>query len=117
MFFHCGIKLFDYFCGQYSIFITVDTNEIINTLQRIKPYLQREYAVKTVGLFGSYAAGTYTDSSDVDVMVDFERPVGVEFIDLSQVLEKELNKKVDLVSLKGVKDKYLKEIEKDIVYV
>ena len=95
----------------------MDTNEIIGKLQRIKPYLQREYAVKTVGLFGSFAAGTYTDSSDVDIMVEFERPVGMEFIDLSYLLEKELNRKVDLVSLKGVKDKYLKEIEKDIVYV
>jgi len=95
----------------------MDTSEIIRKLQHIKPYLQREYAVKTVGLFGSFAAGTYTDSSDVDIMVEFERPVGVEFIDLSYMLEKELNRKVDLVSLKGVKDKYLKEIEKDIVYV
>ena len=95
----------------------MDTNEVISKLQRIKPYLQREYAVKTVGLFGSFAAGDYTDNSDVDIMVDFERPVGVEFIDLSYLLEKELNRKVDLVSLKGIKDKYLKEIEKDIVYV
>ena len=95
----------------------MDTNEIISKLQCIKPHLQREYAVKTVGLFGSFAAGTYTDSSDVDIMVEFERPVGMEFIDLSYLLEKELNRKVDLVSLKGVKDKYLKEIEKDIVYV
>ena len=95
----------------------MDTNEIIGKLQQIKPHLQREYAVKTVGLFGSFALGTYTDSSDVDIMVEFERPVGMEFIDLSYLLEKELNRKVDLVSLKGVKDKYLKEIEKDIVYV
>jgi predicted nucleotidyltransferase len=95
----------------------MDTNEVISKLQRIKPYLQREYAVKTVGLFGSFAAGDYTDNSDVDIMVDFERPVGVEFIDLSYLLEKELNRKVDLVSVKGIKDKYLKEIEKDIVYV
>jgi len=95
----------------------MDTKEIIRKLQRIKPYLQREYAVKTVGLFGSFATGNYTDNSDVDIMVDFERPVGVEFIDLSYLLEKELNRKVDLVSLKGVKAKYFKEIEKEIVYV
>ena len=40
-----------------------------------------------------------------------------EFIDLSYLLEKQLNKKVDVVSLKGLKKKYLKEIEKNIVYV
>jgi len=95
----------------------VDSNEIITKLQQIKPYLQRQYAVKTVGLFGSFADGSYTDNSDVDILVDFERPVGIEFIDLSYLLEKQLNKKVDVVSLKGLKKKYLKEIEKNIVYV
>ena len=95
----------------------MNTNEVISKLQRIKPYLQREYAVKTVGLFGSFSTGNYTDSSDVDILIDFERPVGVEFIDVSCLLEKEFNRKVDVVSLGGIKDKYLKEIEKDIVYV
>jgi hypothetical protein len=95
----------------------MDTNEAISKLQQIKPYLQQKYAVKRVGLFGSMARGTHTAGSDVDILVEFERPVGVEFIDLSYLLEKELNRKVDVVSLKGIKEKYFKEIEKDIVYV
>ena len=95
----------------------MDTNEVIRKLQQLKPQLQHEYAVKTIGLFGSFATGTHTSSSDVDIMLEFEQPVGVEFIDISYLLEKELNRTVDLVSLKGVKDKYLKEIKKDIVYV
>ena len=95
----------------------MDTNEAISKLQQIKPYLQQEYAVKRVGLFGSTARGTHTKNSDVDILVEFERPVGIEFIDLSYLLEKELNSKVDVVSFKGIKDKYFKEIEKDIVYV
>ena len=95
----------------------MDKNEIINKLQQLKPQLQHEYAVKTIGLFGSFATGSYTDSSDVDILLEFEHPVGIEFIDLSYSLEKELNRKVDLVSLKGVKDRYLKEIKKNIIYV
>ena len=95
----------------------MDTNEAISKLQQMKPYLQQEYAVKRMGLFGSTARCAHTDSSDVDILVEFERPVGVEFIDLSYLLEKELNRKVDVVSRKGIKDKYFKEIEKDIVYV
>ena len=83
----------------------------------MKPYLQQEYAVKRMGLFGSMVRGAHTESSDVDILVEFERPVGVEFIDLSYLLERELNRKVDVVSRKGIKDKYFKEIEKDIVYV
>ena len=95
----------------------MDKNEAVSKLQQIKPHLQREYAVSRVGLFGSIARGTHTDNSDVDILVEFERPVGIEFIDLSDLLEKEFNRKVDVVSIKGIKDKYFKEIEKDIVYV
>jgi len=95
----------------------MSTDEVISKLRNIKPYLQREYAVSTVGLFGSFSTGNYTDSSDVDILIDFERPTGVEFIDVSYFLEKEFSRKVDVVSLKGIKEKYFKEIEKDIVYV
>jgi predicted nucleotidyltransferase len=95
----------------------MNTNEAIGKLQRIKPYLQQKFAVKRVGLFGSTARGTHTENSDVDILVEFERPVGIEFIDLSYLLEKELSRKVDVVSRKGIKDKYFKEIEKEIVYV
>ena len=95
----------------------MSTNEVISKLRSIKPYLQREYAVSTVGLFGSFSTGNYTESSDVDILIDFDRPTGIEFIDVSCFLEKEFQRKVDVVSLKGIKEKYFKEIEKDIVYV
>ena len=75
-----------------------------------------EYGITRIGIFGSVARGEQQNESDVDILVEFEKPIGVEFIDLSNILEKEFNRKVDVVSLKGIKYKYLKEIEKDIVY-
>ena len=88
------------------------------TLQKLKPTLVNHYHVDTIGLFGSIVRDDFVpDSSDVDIVVNFTQPVGIEFIDLSYLLEKELNRKVDIVSLKGIKDRYFKEIEKDIVYV
>lgn len=59
----------------------------------------------------------FSPSSDVDIIVDFNRPVGIEFIDLADYIEQRLQKKVDLVSRSGVKDKYFKAIEREIVYV
>jgi len=92
-----------------------DTKKI---LQKLKPSLANLYHVDTIGLFGSIVRDDFVpDSSDVDIVVNFTQPIGIEFIDLSYLLEKELNRKVDIVSLKGIKDKYFKEIEKDIVYV
>ena len=49
--------------------------------------------------------------------MDFSRPVGIEFIDLAEFLEKNIDRKVDLVSLKGIKPKYYDQISKEIIYV
>jgi predicted nucleotidyltransferase len=76
----------------------MNTNEIIAKLQHIKPQLQRDYAVKKVGVFGSFSDGTYTENSDVDILVEFERPVGWRFFKLEKHLEKTLHRKVDLVT-------------------
>ena len=88
------------------------------TLQKLKPTLASFYNVDTIGLFGSIVREDFApDTSDIDIVVNFTQPIGIEFIDLSYLLEKELNRKVDVVSLNGLKEKYFKEIEKDIVYV
>ncbi len=76
-----------------------------------------EYGVSRMAVFGSVARGEETPESDVDVLVEFSRPVGIEFIDLGNMLEKLLGCRVDVVSRAGIKDKYFKEIDRDIVYV
>jgi predicted nucleotidyltransferase len=98
--------------------MTIYLKNTKKTLQKLKPVLASHYYVDTVGLFGSIVRDDFVpDSSDVDIVVNFTQPVGIEFIDLSYFLEKELKRKVDVVSLKGLKEKYFKEIEKEIVYV
>ena len=92
-------------------------HEIVNKLQQVKPYLQQEYAVKTVGLFGSFADGTHTDNSDVDIMVEFERPVGWQFFTLEKYLEKTLNRKIDLVTANAVKEQLKPFIINQVQYI
>ena len=59
----------------------------------------------------------FSSSSDIDIIVDFKQPIGIEFIDLAEFIEGKLQQKVDLVSRNGIKDKYLKAIEREIIYV
>ena len=59
----------------------------------------------------------FSPTSDIDIIVDFDQPIGIEFIDLADFIEQRLQKKVDLVCRRGVKDKYFKAIEREIVYV
>ncbi len=94
------------------------SQQIIELLKKIKPDLTDKYAVRSIGLFGSVVRDDFSFSgSDVDIIVDFSRPVGIEFIDLAEYLESVIKRKVDLVSKNGIKEKYFKQIESQIVYV
>lgn len=82
-----------------------------------KQRLSIKYGLSNLAIFGSYARNQQTDESDLDILVEFDRPIGSEFIDLADELEQLLRVKIDLVSKKGIKDKYLRSIEKELVYV
>lgn len=87
-------------------------------LQRLKPELTSKYCVNSIGLFGSIVRDDFsTSKSDIDIIVDFSKPVGIEFIDLANFLESQIKRKVDLVSRKGIKKNFYKEIEREIIYV
>jgi hypothetical protein len=86
-------------------------------LSLLKPMLEKQYAVSELGLFGSCVRNEQNDQSDIDILVDFKRPIGIEFVDLADLLEKELDLKVDLVSRNGIKPKYFSAIQPEIVYV
>ena len=90
---------------------------IQQTLTQLKPELVRRYHVRSLGLFGSVVRDDFTDSSDIDILVDFSQPIGIEFIDLADFIEERFNKKVDLVSRNGIKEKYFQAIESELLYV
>ena len=94
-----------------------DLTSIKQILTELKPELKRKYFVNSIGLFGSIVRADFTEKSDVDIIVDFSKQVGVEFIDLANYIESKLRKKVDLVSKNGIKPKYFQQIKSEIVYV
>ena len=94
-----------------------ELTSIKRILTQLKPELTEKYFVNSIGLFGSIVRDDFTPRSDVDIIVDFTKPVGVEFIDLANYLESKLSKKIDLVSRNGVKPKYFHQIESEIIYV
>ena len=85
--------------------------------QRYKSTLYNEYSVKSMGIFGSFARNEQSDTSDIDILVEFDKPIGLKFVDLANELEMILNNKVDLVSKNGVKPKLMKYILQDIQHV
>lgn len=91
--------------------------EIKKTLSNHKQRLLNDYPIKSMAIFGSYSRKEQNDSSDLDILVEFSGKIGIRFVDLADDLEKIVGFKVDLVSKRGVKEKYLKSIDSELVYV
>ena len=60
-----------------------DLNTIKHILTQLKPELIAKYHVSSIGLFGSVVRDDFGPSSDVDIIVDFSKPIGIEFIDFN----------------------------------
>ena len=86
-------------------------------LKSLKPELSKRFYVSDIGLFGSITRDDFSDSSDVDIIVDFRKPIGIEFIDLADFLENIIKRKVDLISKNGLRTNFYSRIEKEIQYV
>jgi predicted nucleotidyltransferase len=85
-------------------------------IREYKPILERQYCVKKIGVFGSYARNEQKDNSDIDILVEFYRPVGFQFINLKIFLEEILNKKVDLVTPNALKPQIKEKILREVSY-
>lgn len=91
---------------------------ILEILKDRKPDLQKRYPISELGLFGSYARGDFNEQSDIDILVDFNGQIdGFDYIRLAHELEDAFNYKIDMVSRKGIKPKYLPFVEKNLIHV
>ena len=91
--------------------------EVKSILENHKARLHKVYDVYELGVFGSYSRNDQNSGSDIDILVDFDKPVGLEFIELAFELEALLGLKVDLVSKNGIKPRYLEAVKEDLIYV
>jgi len=92
-------------------------HKIISKLREIKPFLEQEYSVKKIGLFGSFSNETYHNDSDIDILVEFEKPIGWKFFTLEIYLENIFNRKIDLVTQNALKEQLKNEILKQVYYL
>ncbi len=92
-------------------------NEIKLALNNHKEELYSEYPIQSLAIFGSYALNEQHEDSDIDIIVEFNDKIGIRFIDLADKIENIIGVKVDLVSRKGIKDKYFQAIRTDLIYV
>ena len=90
---------------------------IIHRLKDIKPALYETYGITELALFGSYSRDEATEKSDIDIMIDYQSPMGMRFFDIVYELEEVFkNKKVQVVTRKAIKPKYFNRIKPDLIY-
>lgn len=83
--------------------LTMLTREaVLQTLAAERPVLAERYRVRRIGLFGSFASGSPGEGSDVDLVVDLEKPLGFGFVDLAEHLERVLGRKINLLTPAGL---------------
>jgi predicted nucleotidyltransferase len=92
-------------------------DQLLEKLRSAKPTLLAKYPIRSLALFGSVSRDEDRPGSDVDVLVEFSRPVGMQFIRLAEELQALLGRKVDLVSRGGIKPGYYAAIREDLVDV
>lgn len=91
----------------------------METTDLLKSHVQdikSSFAVKRIGIFGSFSRGVQKESSDIDILVEFEKPTFRNFMNLSFYLEDLLGRKVDLVTVKGLHPRIRPYVEKDVVW-
>lgn len=91
--------------------------DILRSLAIEKPTLKTRFKVRRLALFGSYARDDQQPGSDVDILVDVDPSIGLDFVTLADRIEHVLGLPVDLVSSRGVKPAYRREIEMELIDV
>lgn len=94
----------------------IDRDSIISFLRENKKFIESEFGVKKIALFGSYVRGDQTSKSDIDLIVDILDPSLKKHCELKRYLKKHFNKEVDISYFKGMRSFIKREIEKEIVY-
>lgn len=94
----------------------ITKSDILTKLREIKPILYKDYAVTRIGLFGSFSEGINTADSDIDLLVELEKPIGWKFFTLELYLQKIFERKIDLVTKNALKEQIKKTILKQVYY-
>ena len=92
--------------------------EIKKVLQNHKGELREQYGLKEIGIFGSYVRGEQKEESDLDILVELDKPVGfVRFLKLENALSQLVGLPVEIVTKKALKPHIGKRILQEVKYV
>ncbi len=91
--------------------------EIVKLLACNKQHFEQRFKVRRIGVFGSVARGNAIPGSDIDIIVDVDPSIGLDFVILADEIEHLLGEHVDVISHRAINPRHWREIEQEVVYV
>ena len=93
-------------------------NEIRQVLSLQKQSICEIYRITKIGIFGSYTRGDETETSDIDILVDYETaPTLIMLVELRDYLSQLFGIKVDIVTKNGLKPRIRERVLAEVVYI
>jgi len=93
-----------------------ERDSLLASLRGALPALKQRYPIQSLALFGSFARGDGRESSDVDLLVEFSRPVSLStFLALEDELKALAGRDVDLISRGALKPHIGRNVARDLV--
>ena len=90
--------------------------EIIKVLKELKENLEEKYRIKEIGIFGSVIRSEQTETSDIDILVDFKDDADLfDLVGLALFLEEKLNQKVDVVPKRALREEIKGSVLKEVI--
>jgi hypothetical protein len=99
--------------------------KILEILRKELPYLEERYGVEKIAIFGSFAKGLEREGSDLDILVELSKPLGLDFIDLAYYLEEIFGRSVDIATFNCYRNSFnnprykhiTEDISSNLIYV
>ena len=88
----------------------------IEILRDHEQEIKSRFAVRRIGLFGSFVRGEETKESDIDILVEFEDPTFRNFMNLAFFLEDIFSRRVDLLTPEGISHRIRPYVENEVVW-
>ncbi|KKQ33229.1 MAG: hypothetical protein US49_C0002G0124 [candidate division TM6 bacterium GW2011_GWF2_37_49] len=94
----------------------ISKDDVLTFLRENKAFLEREFGVTRLALFGSYARNEQNLSSDIDILIDVKTHDFRNRMRLKHFLENALNKRIDLIYFDSLRLIVKKSIQEDLIY-
>jgi predicted nucleotidyltransferase len=99
-----------------QITLKVLTMQVLDIIKEHEDEIKKRYSVRKIGVFGSYIRNDQTESSDLDILVEFDNPTLHNFMGLVFYLGDLFQKKIDLVTTNALSPYMRPSVEEEVVW-